>query len=280
MKQFVTSVNAPPVLDLSGEVATSWKLWKEEWENYAIVVQLQDKPPAQQKAVFLNTIGSEAFRIYKSLEVPTGQNPELLRTVLNMFDEYATQYTSVICERYVFNTRNQKSDESLDAYIRSLKDLAGTCNFGGVREELIRDKIVCGLKDNTLRKRLLREKNLTLAKTIDLCRGEDLEATLRHMQGIAGDTADNPIVVKAIKQSAGARPKTGTGKNFPAKHQSQSGQKGQSSRQSEKTCLFCGRKHILCSKASVLPTAKLVTSADSLTTSRHVVRNPRSLQEL
>ena len=72
MEQFVTSVNAPPVLDLSGEVATSWKLWKEQWENYAkIVVHLQDKLPAQQKAVFLNTIGSEAFRIYKSLEVPT-----------------------------------------------------------------------------------------------------------------------------------------------------------------------------------------------------------------
>ena len=149
MEQFVTSVNAPPVLNLSGEVATSWKLWKEQWENYAIVVQLQDKS-ALQKAVFLNTIGSEAFRIYKSLEVPTGQNPELLQTLLNMFDEYATQYTNVIYERYVFNTHTQKSDESLDAYIKSLKDLASTCNFGAVREELIRDKIVCGLKDNTL----------------------------------------------------------------------------------------------------------------------------------
>ena len=86
---------------------------------------------------------------------------------------------------------------------------------------------------------LLWEKNLTLAKTIDLCRGE--EATLRHVQGKASDTADNPIVVTAIKQSFEARPKTGTGKNFPtAKHQSQS---GQSYKQSEKTCLFCGRKH-------------------------------------
>ena len=86
MEQFVTLVNAPPVLDLSGEVAASWKLWKEQWENYAIVVQLEDKSPALQKAIFLNTIESEAFRIYKSLEVPTGQNPELLQTVLNMFD--------------------------------------------------------------------------------------------------------------------------------------------------------------------------------------------------
>jgi len=242
MEQFVTSVNTPSPLDLSTDVATSWKLWKEQWENYEVVVQLNTKPPAVQKAIFLNTIGPEAFRIYKSLEVPEGQNAELLATVLKMFDTYAGQYTNVIYERYIFNTRAQKSDESLDAYIRSLKDLASTCEYGDVQNQLIRDRIVCGLKDNALRKRLLREKELTLAKTIDLCRGE--EATLRHVQGIAGDSADNPITINAVKsQASGARAKSR--KNFPAKHQPTSGQKGQPHKPSEKTCLYCGHKHLM-----------------------------------
>ena len=142
MDQFVTSVNAPPALDLSTDVATNWTLWKEQWENYAIVVQLEAEPAALQKAIFLNTIGPNAFQIYKTLDVPRGQDPNQLDTVLQMFDEYSTQYTNVIYERYVFNTRSQKPDENVDTYIRVMKNLENTCNFPVVvKDELLRDRI-------------------------------------------------------------------------------------------------------------------------------------------
>ena len=144
--QFVTSVNAPPALDLSTDVATNWTLWKEQWKNYTIVVQLEAKPAALQKAIFLNTIGPNAFRIYKTLDVPRGQDPNILDTVLQMFDECATQYTNVIYERYVFNMRSQKPDENVDTYIRVMKTLENTCNFPvAVKDELLRDGIVCGI---------------------------------------------------------------------------------------------------------------------------------------
>ena len=64
MEQFVTSTNAPPPLDLSKDINTAWTIWKEQWENYAIVVQLSAKPDNLQIAIFLNTIGADAFRIY------------------------------------------------------------------------------------------------------------------------------------------------------------------------------------------------------------------------
>ena len=132
MDQFITSVNAPPSLDLSTNVATNWTLWKGQWENYAIVVQLEGKPDALQKAIFLNTIGPDAFRIYKTLEDPIRADPNKLDTVLQMFDDYVTQYTNVTYERYVFSTRTQQSDETVETYIGQVKHLANTCNFPSV----------------------------------------------------------------------------------------------------------------------------------------------------
>ena len=160
MDQFVTSVNSPPPLDLSTDVAAHWNLWKEQWDNYAIVVQLADKSHDLQKAIFLNTIGAEAFKIYKSLDYPPAMDRKKLDTVISMFEAYANSYTNVTYERYVFNSRSQEGAETIDAYIRVVKDLASTCNFPpDIRDDLIRDRIVCGIRDNSLRKRLLREKN-------------------------------------------------------------------------------------------------------------------------
>ena len=131
----------------------------------------------------------------------------------------------------------------METYIRQVKHLANTCNFPSVvRDELLRDGIVCGIRDNSLRKRLLREKKLTLSKTIDLCRGE--EATEHHMKGIAGESPDNPIEASAVKRhAAGPRPKFV--KTAATKHQSTLSQRGQPHSQPDKTCLFCGRKHAM-----------------------------------
>ena len=43
-----------------------------------------------------------------------------------------------------------------------LKKLSPGCEFDNLQDSLIKDMIVCGTKDNSLRERLLRECDLTL----------------------------------------------------------------------------------------------------------------------
>ena len=42
------------------------------------------------------------------------------------------------------------------------------CAFGTLEEELIRDRIVCGVISEKVKERLLRERDLTLDKAIDM----------------------------------------------------------------------------------------------------------------
>ena len=44
------------------------------------------------------------------------------------------------------------------------------CDFGAIKDPLIRDQIVVGINDPKLRERLPRETDLTLEKAIKLCR--------------------------------------------------------------------------------------------------------------
>ena len=49
-----------------------------------------------------------------------------------------------------------------------LKILASSCEFGDIRDDLIRDRIICGINDDVSRTKLLSKKNLTLEGTVDL----------------------------------------------------------------------------------------------------------------
>ena len=69
---------------------------------------------------------------------------------------------NTIYERYVFFSRNQHSGESIDHYVTALKILASTCEFGALKESLIRTRIVFGIQDSSVRERLLRDTKLTV----------------------------------------------------------------------------------------------------------------------
>ena len=45
---------------------------------------------------------------------------------------------------------------------KALRTVAETCEFGPLKEDLTRDRLVCGIRDNGLRKKLLQEPKLTL----------------------------------------------------------------------------------------------------------------------
>ena len=59
-----------------------------------------------------------------------------------------------------------------------LKELSSECEFDNLQVSLIKDMIVCGTRNNSLRERLLWECNLTLSKAISA--GYAAEKTRKH----------------------------------------------------------------------------------------------------
>lgn len=72
----------------------------------------------------------------------------------------------------MFFMRSQSSEETIDTYVTDLKHKAKDCEFGDLTDSLIRDIIVCGMRDDNVRARLLREADLTLEKAIDTRRAK------------------------------------------------------------------------------------------------------------
>ena len=69
---------------------------------------------------------------------------------------------NLIYERYNFLSAKQNSAETIDAYVTHLQLLTKPCDYGGFEEEMIRDHVVMSCVLSRLRRRLLREKDLSL----------------------------------------------------------------------------------------------------------------------
>ena len=87
------------------------------------------------------------LEVYNSLPFESDEDKMIMSKVLKLMEKQYIGQTDVIYERYCFNNRIQETGESFDAYLTAHKALAKTCNSGSLKDELIRDSIVCGIRD-------------------------------------------------------------------------------------------------------------------------------------
>ena len=86
---------------------------------------------------------------------------------------WVTWYVCMI--RYQFFTRNQSEGEGIDSFITELRNRAKDCEFGTLTESLVKDRLICGLRDDNVRRRLLRVDTLTLEQAINNVRAGQMK---------------------------------------------------------------------------------------------------------
>lgn len=166
---FSSQVPLPSKLSITGDIANNWKKWKQIWTSFEVVTRLKDQSNEYRTATFITCIGPEGLEIYNGLPFANDADKGDIDKVIELMDAYCVGETNVIYERYIFKNREQESNESMDSYISSLRQLAISCDFRDQKDDFIRDQIVYGILDATIKKTLLQESKLTLTTAIEKC---------------------------------------------------------------------------------------------------------------
>ena len=96
---------------------------------------------------------------------------------------HASPKPSVTVERFRFNSRTQRPGESVAEFVAQLKCLSEHCEFGAAAKEMLRDRLVCGLSDTIIQRKLLAEADLTLDRFLDTARAmEAAEPNAKTLQ--------------------------------------------------------------------------------------------------
>ena len=140
-----------------------WPRWKRRFEQYRVAAGLSKESEERQVSTLLYCLGEEAEDILASTNIADDQRKRY-ETVLSKFDSFFCVRKNVIIERAKFNRRSQLPDEPAEQFIASLYNLATDCNFGDLKNELICNRIVVGIRNQALSEQLQSDPELTLEK--------------------------------------------------------------------------------------------------------------------
>ena len=119
------------------------------------------------------------------MDFATETDRNILSKIVEKFEEFCIGETNETYERFMFNRRNQEENESIEQYVTAIRKLAQTCNYfcNSLSDSLIRDRFVLGIRDKTIRKKLLQERKLTLSSALDIGRsGETTNLRLNQWE--------------------------------------------------------------------------------------------------
>ena len=146
--------------------SSEWTRWIRRFERFRIATELDKKEEEKQLVnALIYTMGDEADDIITSFDL-NEVDMKSYETVKNKFETHFIAKRNVIFERAKFNVRVQTEDELVESFITDLHCLAKHCEFGVLKDQLIRDRIVVGLQNKKLSEKLQFDPKLTLAKAM------------------------------------------------------------------------------------------------------------------
>ncbi|XP_053685545.1 uncharacterized protein LOC128735085 [Sabethes cyaneus] len=131
-------------------------------ERLGFLYQLNNVPEERKRSLFITLSGTVVFDelklLYPGQDLNTISYDEMVNRLKERFDKTEPN----MMYRYKFHNRDQGIEESAENYILAIKLLGENCGFGEHKTEAIKDRIILGLRNEELKKKLLMKDGLTL----------------------------------------------------------------------------------------------------------------------
>ena len=207
-----------------------WPKWIRRFE--ILRTGLNEKDKEAQVNILIYTMGDTTDDILHSFQLSQDDSKKH-DVVKAKFESHFVQKQNVIYERAEFNLRKQEEGEMVDSFITVLYGLAEHSDYDDLHDQLIRDRIMVGIRDANLSKKLQLDSSLTLSKAVQQARKAEAikqqQFLLRgegHSEGVKKHDTPVGAVGRAKSQRRHSRPNPGA----------------QSAKQpANKTCGRCGR---------------------------------------
>ena len=175
--------------------------WKRRFEQFRLASGLSAESEERQVSTLLYTLGEDAEDVLSSTNI-SEDNRKKYAEVMSKLDSFFQVRKNVIYERARFNRRVQLVDESVEQFITNLYQLVEHYEYGNLRDEMIRDRIVVGIRDSALSERLQLDPDLTLEKAKKLVRQR--EAVHEQQQFLTGKSSEG-AAVEAVSKNTGTK---------------------------------------------------------------------------
>ena len=196
-----------------------WLSYTERLEQYFAANGIKDDEADKRRAILLSFCGAETFRLIKSLLAPVKPETKTFEDIVALVEKHHNPEPSATVQRYKFHSRCRQPEETVSQYVAELRRIAEKCQFGDNLESALCDRLVCGIQDSRIQRRLLGEPALTFRQAFNLA--QSLESADRDAKTLQSP----PIRVNAVNTSRNPQ----NSRNY---------------RKPDRPCYRCGGQHL------------------------------------
>ena len=169
-----------------------WTQYVERMEEMLLAKDLTGEAQKNKRhSIFLSVVGKRTYNILRSLLAPTRPSEKTFEQLTAILTTHFSRPPSEVIQRFRFHSRTRQAGESVSSFVAALRKLSEHCNFADELKKDLRDRIVAGISDEAIQRKLLSEALLTYEKAVQVAQG--VETAGAHLNEL------NPHN-KAIKQ--------------------------------------------------------------------------------
>ncbi|KAJ8351850.1 hypothetical protein SKAU_G00233260 [Synaphobranchus kaupii] len=183
---------------------SAYEAKEQTWEEYCEILEQYFEANGidngeKQRAILISVVGRATYRLMRNLLSPDKPSSKTYDELKVLMQNHFSPKPSEIVQRYKFDSRSRQPNETVSEYVAELRQIAHDCNYGQTLEQMLRDRLVCGINDDRIQRRLLAETDLTFEKAYKMAVAA--EAASRNVIDLQAKAAGN---VNQVKTEAGA----------------------------------------------------------------------------
>lgn len=193
-------MKAPSPLLLEGNLSENWTWFKRDLDNFLIAAEKDSKSDRIKLAILQTYIGDAGLELLDSFHLTSAEANDYQK-VLQKFEDHCCPRKNLLQERYQFLNTRQKVGESIDNFLARLNLRILSCEYekqdpDTLRDQIVRDQLVVGLADKDIQRKLLREKNITLKKAVELIKDSEESQHRKKEQTASSELEETDIQSK------------------------------------------------------------------------------------
>ncbi|XP_051233810.1 uncharacterized protein LOC127350824 [Dicentrarchus labrax] len=158
----------------------TWEEYCEIMEHFFIANDVDDED--KKKSRLLSVVGAQTYSLMRNLLSPAKPGEKTFAQLEALLKKHFNPKPSEIVQRFKFDSRMRKPTESVAEYMAEIRKLSQDCNYGETLSQMLLDRLVCGINDDRIQRRLLSETALTFESALSLAQG--MESANKNVQDL------------------------------------------------------------------------------------------------
>jgi hypothetical protein len=164
-----------PLYFKSGSKAGNFEKFEKQWKDYLVACDLEKSSEDKKVAILRLVLGEEALEVLETLVMPLTANEVLTpKKILEELKKAIVPTDNLIHSRYNFSLLSQ-GDEKFAEFLVKARQMNKECDWNKLSEtsledEMLKGKLICGIKNEKLRKQFLMDKKVTLLQVVEKCK--------------------------------------------------------------------------------------------------------------